>query len=502
MRRIAHRHFLLALALLIAFPAAAWGDVAADVRRALRTTPKGATVAVSLVALEPGDRGTATSVLFEQNGDRPMIPASNLKLATTAAALDALGKDYRFQTRLLIRLGENEGEAEVLVVGGGDPSFGDSELLAGFEGWGVTTIFDRWAELLQAEGISKVTSLRLDDSKFDQTYDHPNWPENQKHLWYEAQVSALSLNLNCIDFHLTRQSGGGGSRMSLFTDPPTSYAEIEGSVRVGKENAVVLTRRLGTNEIIVGGQTNAREQGPMKVTVDDPTLYFGAVFAERIRRTGIEVVDVQRDRDTSSRSPEQRWTLLGIHETPLSTVLARTNKDSINLYAEALLKLLGSLETGRDGSWAGGEARVRQYLERLGVEGVDITMDDGSGMSRDNRVTAHALAALLADQHGGDDFETFLASLSEAGADGTLKRRFGSSDRSDLQGRVFAKTGYINYVSTMSGYLKGRDGKWYVFSILVNDCPNGEIGKAKLLQENVVIALDRSLTASPAMTGW
>lgn len=477
--------------ILICFAATvARADFAGDVSKALRQAPSKASITVRVVALEGS---TTPRVLYDRNATQPMIPASNLKLLTTAAALDALGSDFKFQTKLYVRLGENEGEAELAVIGGGDPGFGDSELLREIDGWGTTTVFKNWARLLRDAGITQVTRLTLDDGIFDAEHDHPNWPENQKHRWYEAQVGGLNLNINCIDVYLTR---GGSGRMNYRLDPPTGYVTVENTCRVGQDNAVQLARRLGTNEIVLGGSTNAKAQGPMNVTIDGPTGYFGAVMTETLEQNGLSVDETAHD--PALRNDLEGWRLAAVHETPMSTILARTNKDSINLYAECLVKRI-SAGDGVPGSWAGGDATVKAYVSKAvdPSAGAAIHLDDGSGMSRANRVTAEAMVGVLAAQFASDTFEAFRASLSEAGKDGTLKTRF-SGAGAGLRGRVFGKTGYINGVSTMSGYLHGRDGRWYAFSVLVNDCPSGEIWKAKLLQENVVLALDKSLKPAPA----
>jgi D-alanyl-D-alanine carboxypeptidase/D-alanyl-D-alanine-endopeptidase (penicillin-binding protein 4) len=278
---------------------------------------------------------------------------------------------------------------------------------------------------------------------------------------------------------------------------------VNNTLRRGAKNAVDLTRAEGGNAIILRGQTNAREQGPLQVTVDDPTAWFGTVFAETLRDAGIDCGEAVTDRSIRSqwnaRQPVDQytvpdpagWRLLAVHETALPPVLARTNKDSINLYAEALAKRAAFAATGEPGSWSAAEEAARDFLARIGSEAQSIRLEDGSGMSREDRVTAEVLCDVLVAMHHGDAAELYRDSLSEAGEDGTLARRFREKGRQDLHGRVFAKTGYIDGVSTFSGYLHGRDGKWYAFSILVND--SREVWKAQQLQEAVVVALDRSL---------
>ncbi|MEM1012107.1 MAG: D-alanyl-D-alanine carboxypeptidase/D-alanyl-D-alanine-endopeptidase [Planctomycetota bacterium] len=469
---------LILISVAALFPATARASsLGKDVDKALAMLPKAATSAVRIVRLgDAGEAGSVPSVVLDRRGSSPMIPASNLKVVTTAAASAGLGDDYRFETRLYLRRDEDSGTTDVLVVGGGDPSFGDSALDDD-----VRRVLDSWAKFLAESGVETVGQLLVDDGLFDDTYDHPNWPENQKHLWYEAQVGALNFNLNCVGLSLTRS----GSVMDLQLTPDTDYVDVEGRVKVGKKNAVVATRRLGTNEVVVGGETNAREQGPIRVTVDDPTAYFATVFAEALVDAGVAVSQVAR----LPRAPLDDWQLTAVHETPMSVVLARTNEDSINLYAEAFIKLLGHRATGKPGSWQNGGDAVLAYLRSLGVDTTGLFLDDGSGMSRLNQMTAEALTAALADRHASPGHGAYRTALSDAGSDGTLRSRF--RDRPSLHGRVWGKTGYIRGVSTMSGLLQTEDGDWYAISVLVNDCPRADIWRAKAAQEAVFAAVDK-----------
>lgn len=525
----------LALVLLLALlPAAvARAEVQSGPLRAeiSKNLPPKATLAVSIVALGPAGGSVPARPLFTHRADAPMIPASNLKLLTTATALDRLGGDFHFSTRLLARR-LADGTVEVAVVGDGDPSFGDAELFHKFDSWTPRTIFESWARRLNAVGITKIDRLVLDDAVFDEETVQPNWPQNQRHRDYEAQVSGLTLNINCVDVYLER---GSSSRMRYHLDPPTAYVDVDNSCVRGSKNAVWLSRASGGNKIILKGQTNASKQGPMRVTIEDPTAYFGTVLAETFAEQGVAVAETVRGRkihdgidgmplptepraqgddpdgdawddlagmageDAEVAGPEASpidttpWQLIAAHETPIATVLARTNKDSVNLYAEALAKRMAFEATGRPGSWDAAEAEVKQYLQSLGVDPTPIVLDDGSGLSSLNRVTAGAMTGVLAANFASGNFDGFLASLSEAGADGTLEMRFRTSDRNHLRGRVFGKTGYIDGVSTFSGYLHGRDGEWYAFSVLVNECNRGKIWQAKLLQENLVLELDKQL---------
>ena len=471
---------LLLLTTLLLAPAAR-GDLPADLSAALDTPSlRSADVGVEVVAL--GDKAGQDRTLFSRQPDKPLIPASNLKLVTSAAAMDALGADFKFRTVLAARGGT------LALVGDGDPTLGDADLLSG-SGWGVRTIFEKWADALKARGITSADGLVVDDSVFDSVFLHPNWPVNQASKSYVPQVAGVNLNANLMDFFLS--ANGPGEVVSYKTLPPTEYATVANSCVYGDRNAVVLGRTLGTNRIVLGGETDARETGPLQVTVDDPPLFAGTVLAETLRGRGIDLpAEVRRDRTVreSLKSGKGGWRVVAVLETPLSTVLTQMNKESINLYAEALCKRMGAEATGKPGSWANGTAAMGAYLKKVGVPAAEFSFDGGSGLSRENRVSASAMAAVLAKAYHGQHAAMLFGSLSVAGTDGTLRNRFAAPQMQDLRGRVFGKSGYINNVSTLSGYLHGRDGRWYAFTVLINGVT--DVGRAKWAQESVVRAVD------------
>lgn len=451
-------------------------------------------VEVGVVIARLGATADDTRILFRNDSDIPLIPASNLKLVTTAAALDKLGADFKFRTMLAVRTRE-DGRQDLVVWGDGDPTLGDAELLRKV-GWGTTTVFESWAEQLKKRGITRVDNVVVDDSVFDTEFVHPNWPVNQLHLRYSAGVGGLNLNANALDFMIT--IGGFGQVVSYTTDPATRYVNIRNTCVRGNENAIWLTRHLGGNEITLGGQTNASTGAPVSVTIHDPPMYAGTVLAETLMRCGITVAgEVQRDRTDmnaylqADEKARAAWTFIAAHETPLAIVLARTNKDSMNMYAESLLKRLGRAASGgsESGSWANGVAAAGAYLQKLGVPAEQFKLDDGCGLSKENRISASALATVLAANFHAPTRETWLQSLAIADIDGTFANRFSGTD---LRGRVFGKSGYVAGVSTFSGYLKARDGQWYLFSILMNNVRTGN-AVMKQLQERIVKAVDQNV---------
>jgi D-alanyl-D-alanine carboxypeptidase/D-alanyl-D-alanine-endopeptidase (penicillin-binding protein 4) len=427
--------------------------------------------------------------LFESKATEPRVPASNLKLVTTAAAMEKLGADFQFRTTLAVR------GSDIALIGDGDPTLGDAEMLKKL-GWNVDTVFKTWAELLAKRGMTTVSDVYVDDSVFDEVVVHPSWPPEQEHKRYVAQVGGVNLNINCVDFYLLTR--GFGNTVEYRMDPPTQYIVVGNTCVMGTNNAVWLSRRRGTNDVVLRGETNADSSVPVSVTVHDPAMYAATVLAETLTGNGITMSgQVKRDRTIRqalgdkwtqpATNPAEQWKPWAIHSTPISAVVNRANKDSINVYAEALCKRTGAAASGESGSWENGLAATGAFLESLGVSKDEFTLDDGCGLSKKNRISPNAIARVLEHKYHDPDREIYLNSLAVAGVDGTFEHRFRASD---LRGRVYGKSGYVNGVSSCSGYLKAKDGQWYAFSIIMNGLPDGAVGGAKQLQERIIKAID------------
>lgn len=466
--------FVVPAFLCLTLVSIARADLAADVKAALssKAATKGQ-IGVSIVKI--GADAASSTPVYESNAQLPLVPASNMKLLTTSAALATLGGDFRFKTQLL------QYHDAVIVIGDGDPTLGDAELLKKY-GWTTATMFDQWASALKSRGVRRVGDVIIDDSVFDQKFAHPNWPSDQLHKRYVAQVGGLNFNANCIDFLLT--VGQRGSTVRYAIDPDTKYANITNTCIYGSRNAIWLSRTIDTNQVVLKGETNASNTDPISVTIHDPALFFGTAFAEALTRNGITVGGkVVRDRDAHTLT---EVTPIAQHETPIEVVMNRANKDSMNLYAEALCKRIGAAKAGgREGSWQNGIAAVREYLRGLGITDAEASLDDGSGLSKQNRVSANAFCRVLVADFFSPNRELYQRTLAVGGVDGTLDNRF----KDELKGRVFAKTGYVSNARCLSGYLKTKNNNWYAFSILVN----GPVGtEGRRIQEQIVAAIDKN----------
>ncbi len=414
---------------------------------------RGAQVGINMVELGP--RGPAP--VYSYHPDLPLMPGSNGKLLTTAAAFDRLGPRAVIKTRLY-SVGN-----DLVIVGGGDPALGDP-VLCQRAGWKVTTVFDQWAARLVALGRTQFNDLIVDDDIFNHHFVNYKWPRNggQRLDWYEAHVGGLNFALNCIQWAPTVHANGA---IGVRIIPSSSYTPVTIEARRGPAQNVWMWRAPGHDHFFLRGQVRQTGDYLMQTTIVDPGLYTGAVLRRSLVKHGVRITGVVRRGTLANISATRRAApqLLATYETPLRAILYRANTDSINLMAEALCKLLGHDATGRPGGWTNGTAAVRAYLRTLGIPGNLVHMVDGSGLSHDDHIAPAAITTVLAHVAGERDGRVFIDSLCRPGH-GTLIYRFRGSP---VARHVRAKDGHIDGASTLSGYLFVH-GHTFVFSIMCN----------------------------------
>lgn len=475
--------------------AATSADLAAAVRQAIAATGlKKASICVSVRDMVTG------RVLADVNGDQPMLPASNMKVLTTGAALHTLGADFTFRTRLL-RNGD-----QLVVVGDGDPSFGDPVLLEQMvftdpqgnqhRGMTVDGLLDYWVDAVKRAGVTQVRELVVDDRVFDRQFTHPTWPADQLDNAYCAQISGLMFHTNLLHAYIA--AAGGRAELTRWEPAAPWLRVVNKSAAATKKNdsGVWVGRTDDASIFTLNGHIKSTLSEPVAVCVNDMPAFFARLLAERLRAAGVTVGNA---RTAAPTDPAANGTVLGpVIQTPLRTVVQRCNTDSQNMYAESLLKRIGYAKAGgAPGSWTNGaQALAAAIDERLGAGSAAkwLVVSDGSGLSRGNRVAPHLVTAWLRSI-GLDSAmrEAFIESLAVAGETGTVSKRFKDLDTT----KVFApcKTGYINGVSCLSGFVGPVGGQpRYAYSILCNDLtePNA-VGKAKQMQERVVKALANAL---------
>ncbi len=447
-------------------------DLARQLDQALMPAGLKAVLGACVVEV-PGGR-----VIYERNADQPLAPASNMKLLTTAAVLDQLGSTHKLRTRLA-RNGDT-----LVLVGGGDPAFGDPNI-ADRLGVDRTADYAGWIKTLRESGTAgQIRNLVFDDSIFDSEWRHPNWQEKEYQHWYCAPVGGLILNDSCVDV----QGEVAGGKTTPLLIPPCSLFEVVNRSSVGKGDQITVGRPGDAWQLVVSGRFSGRSR-PAVVTVPDPGMFAAGVLYDMLKAECCpELSGPQRRKvtDQAGNLPEG-WQVVGSVESQLSDVIQRCNTDSQNLFAETLMKLSGAAATGSPGSWAAGRVAAAQFLRKhdLPVEGIFI--DDGSGLSKENRVTARLLAGLLCRMRQHPDWEAWRKSLAVGGENGTLRKRLKGS----MAAKVFAKTGFIRGVSTLSGYIEIGPDRYLAFSFLYNDI-NGWAGNARQAQDRACQVLYRA----------
>ena len=420
--------------------------------------------------------GESGRVLYARNQTLALKPASNCKILTTAAALHYLGRDYRYKT-LVAQRGPQHGEVlegDLVIVGSGDPSI-SGRFVPNHD---RTAIFRQWADALRRRGIRRITGNVVGiDEAFDTQTQASGWPEDERGEWYCAEISALTFNEGCVDLRWTGAKGGDKQPAAFELIPPTRYVQIINfvtTVRDHESHERYYERPAARNVITVRGRVGNGEAAFDSATVDNPTLYFATVLVETLRESGIEIGGAPRDIDDLPDRTVFHNALdpITVYESPpLSKLLEVVNQNSHNFFAEQILKTLGKQVMG-EGSFDAGTRVVRRYLERIGVDCRGLTLADGSGLSRLDRVTPAQIVAVLRAVDRTVDGPLFRETLPQGGKTGSLRKRFLADSLLRKTGpRVRAKTGYIRGCHTLSGWLETRAAQEICFSILCNDLP-------------------------------
>lgn len=480
---------VLALAAGVAFGGPLSGRIGALISR---TDLGGATVAVHAIDLDTGAEVAA------YNADLASIPASNMKILTSGAALSVLGTDFVFRTEILID--PSASPPRLILLGSGDPALGDPVLLERPEvGLTVDRLFDQIAAALRAKGVERLGEVVIDDRVFDRDYLHASWPEDQLNRWYCAELGGLNFHRNVVTVFTEPTADGGSPITTLVPDAPWIELANRARTDLSGTNTAWVARPAPSDAMTLLGKVRTRSE--IQVAVHNPPLYAGRIVANELAKRGIATPDrwaydhVRLAGDTD-KFPDART--LVVITTPIADVLRRVNTDSHNLYAECLFKRMGHQVTGEPGSWANGAAVVRMVLsDALGHEKADSTVvADGSGMSRLNRVRPSTITAFMRWlSRDAARWDAFTASLAVPG-EGTLRSRFTSGEFST---RIAAKSGYLNGVYALSGVLtEPATNRRVAFSILINDVPGNQARNARPLHEKIIAEIDRWLAPEPA----
>lgn len=428
------------------------GEAQADLKKSIesiinRPTQRKTQFAINIINADSGEN------VYSLQANKPLIPASNMKIIASAAALKFLGPEFEYMTQ--VGLCDNT----LVIIGSGDPLLGDAKTDVKNNrkiGW----VLDDIAQKVKQLGVKEINDIIVDTTVFDDQLVHPSWPAKDFNKWWAAEVCGLNYNNNCIAMTVENNN----SRAVISIEPRTAYVNVINQVKIIKKGseAVGAYRQPGKqNSLIVKGNCRTK-QGPFDVAIERPAGFFGQLLAERLLAAGViakgNLIEKAIDSDC-------RFRKIAEYKTSMQDCLARCNKDSLGLVAEALLKTIATVrQNDKNGSWPAGQRIVSEYLLSLGISQAEFNIDDASGLSGENKLSPNAITKVLRDVYNSSNKDVFKQSLAVGGEDGTISKYF---QEDKYKGKIFGKTGYISDVNvrSFSGYCFTQKGT-FIFSIL------------------------------------
>lgn len=428
---------------------------------------------------------TTGEVLYRRNADRSLMPASNMKLYTTAAALDLFGADHRFTTRLYAD-GPVEGatlRGNLVVRGGGDPTLGGA-YFADQDKTDRLAPFRAFADSLRARGITRIEGDVVgDDDVFDDLTLGYGWAWDDLNYYYSTEISGLSAYDNCVDVTIAGTTPGQPGRVT-WEPLQTDYVSfVNRTLTRGAGTGVRerYERPLGSNAYVLASRVGSDTRDTECLAVSNATRFAASLVRDVLAAEGIAVSGEDRDADEQPGALDyDRMTRVATwRSVPMDRIAEAVNKESVNLYADALLKAVGTLPgapAATDDDPLGSHARgvavaTRRVWGPMGVDTAHVSIVDGSGLSRMDLVTANSTVALLRAMNRHRDAavrRAFYESLPVGGVDGTLRNRYRDAAGANARSNVRAKTGSLGGVSSLSGYVTTRGGRRLAFSLMCN----------------------------------
>jgi D-alanyl-D-alanine carboxypeptidase/D-alanyl-D-alanine-endopeptidase (penicillin-binding protein 4) len=486
----------LILLLLAQFAAAAENKLASKIDKLLADPEVARGMwGIEVVSLDTG------KTLYQQNQEKLFTPASNTKLFTTAAALARIGPDYKFRTTVessatLDKYGRISGD--LVLVGRGDPNLSGRVLpyrMHTERNIASIQSLDSLADQLVQKGLKYVDGdIVADDTYYPFERYGEGWTQDDLRWEWGAPVSALTVNDNVV-FISIMPADRAGDKAFINVTPYAEYYHIDNRIMTTPAGTgpreIYIGREPGSNQLTLWGNMPLDDGGFNEaLAIEDPAAFAAQMFRSMLEKRGVviygrprthhnELANLSTFSVTTTASAgggadERRFipprtaapnVLASYDSHPLAEDIRVINKVSQNLHAELMLRLLGR-EKGNAGTIEGGLEVVRGFLNQAGIRDDEFVFYDGSGLSRQNLVTPHAIVKLLSYALGQPWGPIFKDSLPVGGEDGSLSERFKTGPAA---GRVSAKTGSLGHVNSLSGYATTEKGEHVVFSILANN---------------------------------
>ena len=436
--------------------------------------------AVKIVSLD------TNQIIYEQNANKFVRPASNMKLYTVATAFDRLTPDYHFVTSVYAKERQEDGKikGDLIVYGRGDPS-----IAARFNNGDYFKGINDLADRIVAAGVKRVKGdLVGDESYFNGAPIGSGWEWEDLTWSYGAELSALTINDNAIDLTVKPGMSVGFPVVITSGPPATSFMTIANHATTaarGSRSDLHIYRGLGANTLEISGSLPLGDTGFIGgVAVPDPALAFVSMLRDALVKRGVKIDGRLRTVDArsggsivpSSPAGPAPIEIASLQSPPFSIIAAHTLKPSQNQYTELILRTLGKIQPpnpndatrARDNEDAGLEV-VTSFLRQAGVGESEIALNDGSGLSRNDLISANTTVQLLTFMTKHRYFAQFRDALPIAGVDGTLRTRMRGTP---AEGNVRAKTGSLSSVASLSGYVTTAAGEHLVFSMMLNNYPD------------------------------
>ena len=436
--------------------------------------------AVKIVSLD------TNQIIYEQNANKFVRPASNMKLYTVATAFDRLTPDYHFVTSVYAKERPEDGKikGDLIVYGRGDPS-----IAARFNNGDYFKGINDLADRIVAAGVKRVKGdLVGDESYFNGAPIGSGWEWEDLTWSYGAELSALTINDNAIDLTVKPGMSVGFPVVITSGPPATSFMTIANHATTaarGSRSDLHIYRGLGANTLEISGSLPLGDTGFIGgVAVPDPALAFVSMLRDALVKRGVKIDGRLRTVDArsggsivpSSPAGPAPIEIASLQSPPFSIIAAHTLKPSQNQYTELILRTLGKIQPpnpndttrARDNEDAGLEV-VTSFLRQAGVGESEIALNDGSGLSRNDLISANTTVQLLTFMTKHRYFAQFRDALPIAGVDGTLRTRMRGTP---AEGNVRAKTGSLSSVASLSGYVTTAAGEHLVFSMMLNNYPD------------------------------
>jgi D-alanyl-D-alanine carboxypeptidase/D-alanyl-D-alanine-endopeptidase (penicillin-binding protein 4) len=408
--------------------------------------------------------------LLSWNENRPRNPASVAKLLTTLVALDTLGPAYRWRTEIYAygKVSDGRLDGNLLLKGYGDPYL-------------VTERFWQMLRQLRQNGIRDIAGdLLIDDSYFSVTDTDPAEFDHEPLRAYNVQPNALLTNFKVVRYSFEPDPSSKAVRIRL--DPALENLEVINKLSqvdtgcYGYQRGITITPNKTYDHFVLSGKfPSACKSYVMDRTALSHNEFTYGLFKSLWQESGGSISGGWKNVVARENPPP----VLTFESEPLSDVITMVNKYSNNVMARQLLYTLAAETQGAPGTEAGGREVVRQWLENRNLDSEELRLDNGAGLSRDARMTASQIAKLLRYAYASPYMPEFVSSLSLAGLDGTLSRRF---QNSPVAGRAHIKTGSLDNVNAIAGYIQSRTGKRFLVVALQNH-PNIHRGPGEEVQE-------------------